>query len=169
MLGNDCFLTAVPVMPAIRRRLAAYARQEQHTLVAAIEDACPGREHVLVRHIAPRPWGGPFDAPQLRASVGGIAARVTGAQLPIEANIEKLIRVLPDQRALTGREIDAIEVMPARIAVVDLDGDFPRSVQRPQAELSADVRERREVTHGVRNRIDNKQVTVLVSRLVVEK
>src|SRR3954454_4655417 len=89
--------------------------------------------------------------------------------MPIEANIEQLIRVLPDERALTGCKVDAIEIVPARIAIVDLDGDFPRSIQRPQAELSADVRERRKVTHGVRNRIDNEQVMVLIARLVVEK
>jgi hypothetical protein len=88
MVGNERFLAGVPVVPAIRRRLAACARQEQDTLVAAIEDTRPSGEHVLVRHIAPWPQGRPFDAPQPRASIAGIAARVTGAQLPIEANIE---------------------------------------------------------------------------------
>jgi hypothetical protein len=59
--------------------------------------------------------------------------------------------------------------MPARIAVVDLDGDIPRSIQRPQAELTADVLKRREVAHDMRNRIDNKQVMVLIARFVIEK
>jgi hypothetical protein len=53
--------------------------------------------------------------------------------------MEQLIHVLPDQRALPRRKLDAIEVVPACVAVIDLDSDIPRSVQRPQAELNADI------------------------------
>ena len=84
-------------------------------------------------------------------------------------NIEQLIRVLPDQRAPTRRKFDAIEIVPARIAVVDLDGDIARSFQRPKAELDADVRKWRDISCGVRHGIDNEQVIVLIARLVVEK
>src|SRR5215813_6367998 len=89
--------------------------------------------------------------------------------MPIQENIEQLIRVLPDQRALTRRKFDATEVMPARIAIVDLDSHFPRSFQRPQAELNADIRQRRNISDGMRDGIDNEQVIVLIARLVVEK
>jgi hypothetical protein len=83
--------------------------------------------------------GRPIDAPEPRASVGGIATCVPGSQVPIQANMEQLIHVLPDQRALPRRKLDAIEVVPACVAVIDLDSDIPRSVQRPQAELNADI------------------------------
>ena len=131
VLSDESFLPGLPVVPVIRRCLATHTRQKQHTFVASIEHAGPRRHHVFVWHIAPRPEGRSFDAPEPGAAVGGIAARVPGPQLPVQANIEQLIRVLEDQRALPRRELDAIEIMPACVAVIDLDGDIPRSVLRP--------------------------------------
>jgi hypothetical protein len=169
MLGDKCFVARHPVVPEIRSSVATDARMHEHTLVAPIEVTGPGRDVVFVGHIPPRHQRCPLDAPLLRTAVGGIAARMARPQMPIETDMAQLLRVFPDQRAPTGRKIDAIEVVPARITIVDLDGDIARSFQRPQAELDADVREWRDVTHGARNRIDNEQVMVLIARLVVEK
>src|SRR5262249_51289737 len=169
MLSNYGFLVGRPVVPAICSSLATHTGQQEHTFVTAIEDPSPGRRAVFVGHIAPRSQRRTLNAPQPRAAVEGIAARVPGSQMPIKADVEELMRVLPDKCALTGGKIDAIKVVPARITVVNFDGDFARSLQGPQAELDVDVGEWRDVTHGVPNRIDYKQMMVLIAGLIVEK
>jgi hypothetical protein len=89
--------------------------------------------------------------------------------MPIQTDIAQFLSVLPDQRALAGRQIDTIEIMPSRVAVIDLGSHVARGVLGPQCGHDADIFEWRNVAHNLRCGIDDEKMVVLVPVFVVEK
>jgi hypothetical protein len=107
--------------------------------------------------------------PEPGAAVRGIAAGMTRLELPVEADKQKLLPVLPDQGALAGGEIEQIDIMPAWIPVVEADGDLVRGDVRPVRRHRANVVERRQIAQFGTVGINHEQMQVLIAVLVVEK
>ncbi len=64
------------------------------------------------------------ETPELRSPVGSIAVGVSRLQLPVEPDVSELLPIFPDQSALPGRWIQQKDVVPARVAIVEVYRDL---------------------------------------------
>jgi len=72
-----------------------------------------------------------IEVPKPSAAVRGMAAGMARLSTPIEPDELKPLPIFPNQRALAGRGIQAENIMPARVTVVEVYRDFARGNTRP--------------------------------------
>ena len=121
---QDRFLAAGQIDLRQRARVASAAVGEKHVLVGLVETGERRGERV---------GGGDLSKLAPASFAVGLKklAAAVGRHLHGEANAEVVVgdvagepRVLFDQLALAGGDIDAIEIVKLRIAIVDADEDF---------------------------------------------
>src|SRR5579864_6578513 len=113
--------------------------------VGGIKRPEPRRHHRVIRDITPMCHRLAIEAPEPRAAIRSVTGGMTRPKLPVEPNSAKLLSIFPDQRALARDKIEVVEVVPARIAIVETDGDLVRCKARPAIRERANVGQRREV------------------------
>ena len=123
VLGQHTLLARLPIGGEQGRRVAAHRRETVEGAAVAREADGVGRQIVLVLDDADRlelvAVDAVADAATLRrAGLGGEPR----AQLAIEHDARQLLAVLQQQLALAAANIDAVEVVPGLVAVVDRDG-----------------------------------------------
>ena len=64
-----------------------------------------------------------IETPEPGAAVGSIAAGTARPQLPIEADEIKFLQIFPDEGALAGCQIKQKNIVPARVAIVEVYRD----------------------------------------------
>ena len=136
---------------------------------SGIERQQPGGHHGVVRDIAPRRHLLAIEAPEPRTAIRRVAGRMPRHQLPVEPDTAELLAVFPDQRTLAGGQVEAIDVVPVHIAVVETDGNLVGHEARPPGRHCANVRERREVAQFQIIGVNDEQMEIFVAILIVEK
>ena len=100
-----------------------------------------------------------------------LVARLDGQprmQLPVQHDVGQLVAVLEQQLALAGADIDAVDVVPGLVAVVEPDRQHVRLIEAQLLDAGVDAGQRREVARRPaldRHRVD---VPVLGAALVLD-
>jgi hypothetical protein len=121
------------------------------------------------RDVAPGRCMLAIQAPEPCAAIRSIAAGMTRLELPVEPDKTKLLPIFPEQGALAGRQIKQIDIVPARVAVVEAHSNLVGDDTRPVRRHRPDVGKGREIAQFAIAGIDHEQMQVFIAVLIVEK
>ncbi|MGY4446424.1 hypothetical protein ACVWZR_001084 [Bradyrhizobium sp. i1.3.1] len=85
------------------------------------------------------------NTPEPCASVRRVAVRVARLQLPVEPDVMELLAIFPNQAAFAGCEVEHVDIVPARVAIVEADCNLVRNHVRPVRRHRSDIGKGREI------------------------
>ena len=146
VLGEQPLRAGLPVPGDQRGLVAAHRGDPVERAGIAREADRAGGEVVLVLDHHDRLEIGAGDAIDDVAAL--LVARLDGelrAQLAVQHDPGQLLAVLEQQLALAGADVDAVDVVPGLVAVVEADRQHVRLIEAQLLDAGVDARQRREV------------------------
>ena len=169
VLGDEPLLARLPIAGDQRGLVAAYRGDPVERGAILREAHGAGGEIVLVldHHERLEPGAGYAidDVPAL------LVARLEGEprmQLAVQHDAGQLVAVLVQQLALARADVDAVDVVPGLVAVVEPDRQHVRLIEAQLLDAGVDARQRREVARRPALDRHGKNVPVLGAALVLD-
>ena len=167
--ADDGLLAALEIDTHERRLVPVDRAQHEGRPLAFLDHQRPRRQAVgrtVAQEAVPAPLGAPVELP---AAVGQSLHRQLRAQLQVLDIAREFLVVALDELALPARDVDLIQIVPFRRAVVERDqrhvGPLVRQANYPRLYL----RQRRQVELRAGLDIHAVDAPVLVTALILEK